>query len=217
MKISIDNDIRKLTPDFNVAVMTCDVIVGKNKELDMLIDDLESEINNTINIKDVVSLDVIIDGRNAYKKYGKDPSRYRLAVESLYRRLSKGNNLYRINNVVDLGNVLSIKTRKSIAVLDLHQIEGDVLIRLGLDTDDYYGIGRGKINISNIPLYEDEIGPFGSVTSDTERTMIRDNTSSILLFIISFNGIDSLEKEINLAQDYYQKYASGKNFNKYII
>ena len=40
------------------------------------------------------------------------------------------------------------------------------------------------INIENIPLYEDEIGPFGSTTSDTPRTMVTENTKKILLFMV---------------------------------
>ena len=118
MKITIDQSLMKKTPNFKVGVMTCDVVIESATKVDELVHRWEEEIHQNIDIKNVVNLDVIIDGRNAYKTYGKDPSRYRLAVESLYRRLSKGNQLYRINNVVDLGNIISLKTRKSVAVLD---------------------------------------------------------------------------------------------------
>lgn len=217
MKITIDSDLKKKTPDFAVGVMTCDVTIQDASLVDELVHFWEVKINDTVDIKDVVQLDVIIDGRNAYKRYGKDPSRYRLAVESLYRRLSKGNKLYRINNVVDLGNVLSIHTRKSVAVLDLDKIQGNVLIRLGTDEDEYFGIGRGKLNIANIPLYEDEVGPFGSVTSDTERTMITPNTKRILLFIISFSGEAGLKQEIGYARQIYETFAQASNFDIYVI
>ena len=211
MNIIIDQNIKKITPNFNVGVLTCDVEVLEASVIDTLVSYWENKINDSIDIKEVVNLDVIVDGRNAYKAYGKDPSRYRLAVESLYRRLSKGNKLYRINSVVDLGNVLSMKTRKSVAVLDYDKIEGDVFIRLGKDSDEYYGIGRGKLNITNIPLYEDNIGPFGSVTSDTERTMITSSTKKILLFIISFSGEEGLLEEIEYAKSIYKKYTNGRN------
>ena len=217
MNISVDKRIKELTPNFHVGVMTCDVSVYEEPEVDNLIKGIEEKISSFIDIKDVVTLDVIIDGRDAYKTYGKDPSRYRLAVESLFRRLSKGNKLYRINNVVDLGNILSVETRKSIAVLDLDSIDGDITIRLGTNDDLYYGIGRGKLNIENIPLYEDSIGPFGSVTSDTERTMIKDVTKRILLFIISFSGKEGLEEELELAKSLYEKYAKATNIDQYIL
>jgi len=217
MKILVDKSIKDITKAFSIGVLECNVEIYNEEKVGEIIMELESEIESNIDIKSVVNLETIIDGRKAYKQYGKDPSRYRLAVESLYRRLAKGNKLYRINNVVDLGNIISIKTRKSVAVLDYHKIQGDINIRLGTSDDEFYGIGRGKINIKNIPLYSDEKGPFGSTTSDTERTMITNKTSKILLFIISFNGSSSLEDELELASNYYRKFAKGKNFKKQII
>ena len=217
MKIVIDQLITSLTPNFKVGVMTCNVVTEEDNGVTPLIEQFEKKVNDTIDIKDVVTMDIIIDGRNAYKTYGKDPSRYRLAVESLFRRLSKGNKLYRINNVVDLGNILSIKTRKSVAVLDYDKIHGNVLIRLGTNDDEYYGIGRGKLNVEHIPVYEDSNGPFGSVTSDTERTMITDDTTRILVFIISFSGEQSLKEELEYAKELYSIHAQGTNFKNYIL
>jgi len=217
MKIIIDNKIKEITPQFHVGVLECNVKIYENKEVENLIKKIEKNIEKNIDITEVVNLKTIIDGRNAYKKYGKDPSRYRLAVESLYRRLSKGNKLYHINNVVDLGNIISLKSRRSVAVLDYQKIEGDVLLRLGLDVDDFHGIGRGKINITNIPIYTDDIGPFGSTTSDTSRTMISDKTDKILLFIISFSGKVNLEEELEEAVELYKNHAKGSNFNTYIL
>lgn len=215
--ITIDPSISTITPDFKVGVLVMDVQVDTNPEMDSLIHKYEESIKKKYDIKDVINLDIIKQGRDAYKAYGKDPSRYRLAVESLYRRIVKGNSLYRINNVVDAGNVLSLETRKSVAVLDYNKIDGDILIRLGQDTDEYYGIGRGKLNIKSIPLYEDKIGPFGSTTSDTERTMITDDTNRILLFIISFTGTNDLSKQLAFATDLYTKYCQGVTLFETIV
>ncbi len=217
MRIEISQEIKRITPEFHIGVITADIVVKNDMRIDHIISELENEINSSIDIKDVVTLPIIKDGRDAYKKYGKDPSRYRLATESLVRRLCKGNKLYRINNVVDLGNILSIKTRKSIAVLDYDKIEGNILIRLGKETDEYYGIGRGKINIENIPLYEDDLGPFGSGTSDTVRTMITPSTKRILLFIVSFSGKAHLEREISYAKELYSTYADATNIDSFIV
>ena len=206
--ITIDNEILDKCPDFRVGVLEFKIEIKSDSTLDELISSTEEELNELYNIEDVIKIPTILDARNAYKAFGKDPSRYRLAVESLFRRLSKGNRLYRINNAVDLGNVLSIRAQKSIAVLDHDKIEGDIHIRLGKDTDDFHGIGRGKLNITKIPLYEDESGPFGSATSDTERTMIRNTTTNILLFIISFSGSESMDKDISTAKELYSKYAN---------
>ena len=216
-KIKIDKSILDKTPQFKIGVLTCNIKVFDNANIDSLITGLEDKINAEIDIADVVNLPIIKEARDSYKLYGKDPSRYRLAVESLYRRISKGNKLYRINNIVDLGNVLSLQTRKSIAVLDYDKIEGDITIRLGKESDEFCGIGRGKLNIKNIPLYEDDLGPFGSSTSDTERTMIRPETRTILVFIISFSNVDKLIEELEYATTLYKEYGNGSDFSTFII
>jgi len=215
--ITISNEILNKNPEFSVGVLEFPIQIKNGDSLNNLIKETEEAVNNQYNIEDVIKIPTILSGRNAYKAFGKDPSRYRLAVESLFRRLSKGNTLYRINNAVDLGNILSINTKKSIAVLDSDSIEGDIHIRLGTNEDEYYGIGRGKLNIENIPLYEDQIGPFGSSTSDTERTMIKDSTKNILLFIIAFNGKSDLSRDMEYAKELYSSYASVSEFKSYIL
>lgn len=216
MKLTIDKKLKSITPDFYIGGIIFEVTIFDNIELNKKITEIEHSINDTYNISDVIQIPIIKDGRNAYKKYGKDPSRYRLAVESLFRRLSKGNKLYRINNVVDTGNLLSIHTMKSVAVVDFDQLQGDVFVRLGTEADTYTGIGRGLLNITNIPLYEDDISPFGSVTSDTDRTKITNKTKKILVLIISFSGMKNLIKEQNTATELFVKYCDGVEVTRFI-
>ncbi|MCF7927257.1 MAG: hypothetical protein K9L74_06775 [Candidatus Izimaplasma sp.] len=217
MNIEISDKLKQLTPDFHIGVIECKVEVAKNKDLDLKLREIERELQESINIRRVIMLDTIKEARDAYKTYGKDPSRYRLAVESLYRRLAKGNALYRINNVVDVGNLLSIKTRKSVAVLDKDKIRGDINVRLGKQDDKFFGIGRGKLDVENIPIYEDELGPFGSTTSDTERTMITKDTKNLLVFIISFTGRDELLYNVEFAKDLYLRYANATKMDVRIV
>lgn len=216
MNIKIDKSILDKLPDFSIIAYSMDVVYQSSDIVEGLISSYESKIMGEYSLEDVLDIPLIKEARDSYKKLGKDPSRYRLACESLLRRLVKGNKLYRINNLVDLGNVLSIAARRSVAVLDYDKIVGDVLIRIGKSTDVYEGIGRGIINIENIPLYEDEVGPFGSTTSDTPRTMVTDETKKILLFIVCF-GKGEKDEDEKLAIDLFKQYASASNINKIIV
>lgn len=203
--ISIDNSLKDILPDFNIGILKFSLNNFK-ANVDELIENIENEIQNKYNLEDVLKIEGIKIARDSYKKLRKDPSRYRLAVESLFRRIVKGNKLYRINSIVDFGNYLSLKFTKSIAVLDYDKINGDILIRKGNSEDHFVGIGRGEIDISNIPVYTDKIGPFGSTTSDHERTKITNNTKGILLFIISFQGKDVLVEDMNQTVGLLKKY-----------
>lgn len=213
MEITIKKEITNKLPKFNVYAFSMDVKVQDSLIIEDKIKELEKEINETYTLEQVLQIPSIKNARDGYKALGKDPSRYRLACESLFRRLVKGNGLYRVNNVVDAGNVLSIELAKSTAVLDYDKIQGNIHIRIGTNDDIYYGIGRGLINVNNIPLYVDEESPFGSPTSDTNRTAISENTKKILLMIICF---DELDKNIieEKAIDIFKKYALATNVNK---
>ena len=208
MKINI-TEITKILPSFSVLAYSFPVkVVDSGEEIREEINDCIDRYNG-MDLEKVINLEMIKAGRDGYKKLGKDPSRYRLACESLLRRIAKGNGLYYINNAVDLGNVLSINLNRSTAVLDLDKIEGDVNFRLGRSDDVYEGIGRGIINVTNIPVYCDNLGPFGSPTSDTLRTSVNFDTKNVLLFIVSFSdkGLEECKNEfIRL----YTKYASVK-------
>ncbi|MGD9604797.1 MAG: B3/4 domain-containing protein [Bacilli bacterium] len=213
MMITIDKSILQILPEFSVIALVMDVIVKDSSEIQGLITQYEQKLAEEYSLEEVLNIPLIKEARDAYKKLGKDPSRYRLAVESLFRRIVKGNTLYLINNVVDAGNVLSLETKRSVAVLDYDKIKGDVLIRLGKSTDEYYGIGRGLLNVTDIPVYEDEQGPFGSTTSDTLRTSITESTTTILLFIICFSDT-FIEQNKQAAINLFTKYAGGNNIRE---
>ena len=62
--------------------------------------------------------------REAYRRLGKDPSRYRPSAEALRRRLLRGLELYRIDTLVDLINLVSLRTGYSIGGFDADKIQG---------------------------------------------------------------------------------------------
>jgi DNA/RNA-binding domain of Phe-tRNA-synthetase-like protein len=183
------------------------------EDVDNLILMVKEKYTNFVPLTEVVTIPKIKVSRDGYKKLGKDPSHTRLACEALLRRMIKGDDLYRLGDIIDLGNILSIETMRSVCVVDLDKIEGDVTIRIGTKDDIYFGINRGQINVDKIPLYTDKIGPFGNPTSDTDRTKVTSSTENILIMIICFNQED-MEKDEEILLSLYQKYANARNINK---
>ena len=213
MKIKISQSLQDKLPDFKIIAYQMDVNVTKTKEVDDLLENLIKETSSMYQIEEVVNIPKLKKSRDAYKKLGKDPSRYRLATESLIRRIVKGLGLYRINDIVDLGNILSVKTMRSVCVVDSDKIVGDIYVRLGNETDEYYGINRGHINVDKIPVYTDDISPFGTPTSDTDRTAISLNTKKIIVMLICFDQSD-LQTDEALLLNLYQEYGHALNIKK---
>ena len=124
---------------------------------------------------------VIAATREAYKRCGKDPSRYRPSAEALRRRLLRGLELYQIDTLVDLINLVSLRTGHSIGGFDADEIQGtDLELGIGRAEELFEGIGRGMLNIEGLPVYRDRIGGIGTPTSDHERTKMKLETRHIL-------------------------------------
>jgi len=152
-----------------------------------------------------------------YRKIGKDPSRYRPSAEALLRRVASGKGLYKINNVVDLLNLVSIDSGFSIGGYNAAKINGDIQLGIGRKDEPYKGIGRGEINIEFLPIFRDELGAFGSPTSDSVRTSITNECSQFLMIILSFQGNHELQKAMDFAVSLLQKHAKGDKVETRII
>ena len=57
-------------------------------------------------------------------------------------------------------------------------------------------------------MFTDQLGPFGSTTSDSERTMVRLETTRIMMVIISFLGIKGMAEALGRATALLENYAA---------
>lgn len=209
MKINIDSILQEKLPEFSVIGYLMDVENNKTEAVNTLLNNLQVDLK----IEEVTTDELIKETRDGYKKLGKDPSHTRPACEALIRRVIKGIKLYSLGDLIDLGNILSVKTKRSVCVVDSNKINGDVNIRIGLEGEYVDAINRGQINAYNLPVYVDDTGIFGSPTSDTIRTSVTNTTKQILVMIICF-GKKNKDKDENLLLDLYQTYANAKNITK---
>ena len=208
MKLKITNELKKLVPSFKVSCYTFTTLEKNDKE--NLSNDLTEAFNNIAKeyqekyiLSEVTKIPKLKSTRDGYKMLGKDPSHTRPACEALVRRIIRDGSIYRLGNLIDFGNYLSIKLMKSVCMVDLDKIQGDVTIRIGSDSDYYEGINRGIINVTNLPLYTDEIGPFGNPTSDTIRTAITNDTTNVLIMLIHFDdNIEDVDEMLLLLNKY---------------
>lgn len=139
------------------------------------------------------------ESRRGYKACGKDPGRWRVSSEALYRRIRQGKDLYRINTVVDVNNLVSLETGFSLGSYDRDHLHGTVTLRRGLPGECYAGIGKDNVDLECMPLLADEAGPVGSPSSDSTRAMVTFESRRILTVIYSFSARENLEKALELA------------------
>lgn len=155
--------------------------------------------------------------RQIYKRLGKDPNRYRPSAEALCRRIVRGIPIYRLNTLVDIINIVSIRSGYSIGAFDKKLISGDLILDAGKSSDIFDAIGRGLLNIEGLPVYRDSVGGIGTPTSDNERTKITENTTELLIIINAYSGITGLNNAMTHCLELLEKYAEATNFSTAIV
>lgn len=218
VNIGIGEQLKLVCPGLRLGCIEAVVTVNE------LCDELSLEINSCINqisqslqIEQISKIPTIASARKAYSACGKDPARYRLSAEALLRRVVSGKGLYHINNVVDQLNLVSISTGFSIGGYDADQISGSVVFGIGKPGEPYSGIGRGELNIENLPVFRDSLGAFGSPTSDSVRTGVTSLTSRFLMVIIDFGGDGSLHGAVKQSISLLEKYCEATIIDESII
>lgn len=189
-------------------------VMPAGKELWSVIEESIGTLEEKLKLEDVNKNENIAGARKFYKTCGKDPNRYRPSADSLRRRIVKGNGLYKVNNVVDVLNLISLKTGISIGGYDIEKIEGDIRLDTGRQDDEYIGIGRGTLNIEYLPVLRDSHGVFGSPTSDSERTMINERSNKICFVFFDFNNDPELDKHLDNSIYLLEKYAGADDISK---
>ena len=136
--------------------------------------------------------------RELYRRLGKDPSRYRGSPEALLRRARSGKELYRIHNVVDVINLVSLRTLLPIGLYDAARLRPPVVLRRGAPGEAYDGIGKEALNLDGLPVLADAEGAFGSPTSDSRRTMVTEQTREVFAVVFGVTGQGELERAMEV-------------------
>jgi DNA/RNA-binding domain of Phe-tRNA-synthetase-like protein len=212
-KISISPELKTHCPNLRLGCIEADVQVKEvSSELKLEINDKVRQIGDSLQIESISKIPTIAASRKAYKACGKDPARYRLSAEALLRRVVSGKGLYHISNVVDQLNLVSISTGFSIGGYDAGQIQGDVVFGIGKPNEPYSGIGRGELNIEDLPVFRDEQGAFGTPTSDSPRTEVNEQTNRFLMILIDFERDNMLDVALQMAERLLKNYCNAEKF-----
>lgn len=218
ISISFEPKLQDLVPQVRLGCISCDVQIEQGSDLiDNLAKSIIEAVRSDLAIEKVSQKPAIKSTKEAYRTIGKDPSRYRPSAEALTRRVVNGKDLYRINNVVDVLNLISLESGFSIGGYDTDKIEGEIEFGIGKHNEPYSAIGRGKLNIENLPVFRDSKGAFGSPTSDSLRTMVTENTTNFLMVIIEFGSENLLEKTMERSIQLYTDVVKATNIDNQVI
>lgn len=219
IQIDIDKRIAEVASDYRCLHIECSVEnTPTPARLTELLDDECDAIHNTLQLPDINKRAAIAATRKVYKALGKDPNRYRPSAEALCRRAVKESGLYTINTLVDLINLVSIRSGYSIGGFDLDKIEGDgIILGVGEDGEPFEAIGRGQLNIAGLPVFRDSIGGIGTPTSDNERTKLSLDTRRLLMTVNIYGEEMSPEDTVAYIRTLLDQFAGCRDFESRIV
>ena len=218
-QITVSEEIRAKCPQYRGAAVYAEV---KNTAYDAdlwhEIAQFTAHLQATESTESIKQQRAIMATREAYRACGKDPSRYRPSAEALRRRLLRGLDLYRIDTLVDLINLVSLRTGYSIGGFDADKIVGhDLCLGIGRSEEPFEGIGRGPLNIEYMPVVRDAEGGIGTPTSDHERTKMDLDTTHILVIINGYSGTEGLAEAAAMTTELLQRYASATDCQSWMF
>lgn len=219
MEITIDERMKQCYPHIRLGCIRYTAKVEEtNADIwDIIENHISPMLLSSMETTNVTQFKNIASSRLAYKAFGKDPGRYRVSSEALYRRIKQGKGLYKINTVVDTNNLISLETGFSVGSYDIENIDDTISLKMGLPGETYKGIGKESVNIENLPVLADKNGAFGSPTSDSTRAMITTASKEILTVIYDFSPDEDLAALLKKSANYFAKFSSAKNFDTFIV
>ncbi len=218
IQVKIDPRILEACPETRIGLISATVVnEPTSDELWTEIEAAAADIKARYQLLEINQRPAIAATRHLYRTLGKDPSRYRVSSEALCRRIIRGLGIYRLTTLIDVVNLVSIKSGYAISGLDGDHIVGDTLtMSVGTAQDEYHGIGRGVLNIEGMPCYCDAVGPIATPTSDEERTKFTELTVKAQININAFAPEMPVGEAVDWMASLLKKYAHATNIETVI-
>jgi DNA/RNA-binding domain of Phe-tRNA-synthetase-like protein len=199
------------------------LLVGKNMENTRQIPDLYLMQKQAIKLAQEQIGDqpptkhpYIASWRELYRSFGTKPGDYRPSAEALIRRSIKTGKLPRINNAVDLYNIVSVTHIIPIGGFDTDKIDGDIYLRFSEGGEKFTPLGPGKLEHTyhGEAVYSDNSRILTRRWNfrDAEQTKITTETQHLVMFIDAAPQIplEEVEKTINQLHILYEKNCGGE-------
>lgn len=143
MKYSVDSWIFDRIPDaYFGIVIGCGLKNSATEKLDAsCLEEAEADLRARHVIEDIKTHPDFMVYRDALQKVSINPNKFSHSVEAMGKRVLKGDNLPRINALVDRCNAISLNQLVSLGGHDLRDIDADLEVRISVMGDRFRPFG----------------------------------------------------------------------------
>ena len=157
----------------------------------------------------------IASWRELYRSFGTKPGDYRPSAEALIRRCLKEEKLPRINNAVDLYNVVSVQHVIPMGGFDLDNVDGDIYLRYSDGGEQFIPLGPGtpEETYQGEVVYADNTRILTRRWNyrDADSTKITEETKNLVMFLDTSPAIsvENVRDAVEELGELYMKYCGG--------
>ena len=129
--------------------------------IDNLLKQEEIKVISELKDREMASYEYVKIWRETYSKFGSKPSKYNSSIESLLKTIlsdKTGNQIRRINPLVDIYNLISIKHRIPAGGDDIEKISGNIQLTFADGNEKFRKLNSDEYEIAdeNEVIYRDE-------------------------------------------------------------
>jgi len=146
MFFSIQKELFDILPDLTIGTVVAKGLdnTHPSKEIDDLLDQAVVEMKKNFIGEKAQEHPRIKPWRSAFSKLGISGSKFPSSIESMARRVLKGDPFPKINPLVDLYNAVSLKFLVPMGGHDLDTIEGNIHLRFAEGWEPFTPMGGGE-------------------------------------------------------------------------
>lgn len=187
--VKIETPVLVKFPNIHIGVVVIEGIdnSGDHQDIDKLLEGVENFIKMDFVPEKLAKHDLISPWRTAYSEFGSKPSRFHSSVEALTRRILKGENVPRVNKLVDMYNFVSLKHMVPIGGYDLEKIDGNIMLTFAGGSEKFVPLGTAKVENPDTMevIYRDERKVLCRKWNymDSESSKITEKTKDAVLII----------------------------------
>lgn len=188
-----------------IIVITDADNTGSTNELIPQMHALSEKIRHDYTSQTVTDAPAIAVWRQAYRTFGSKPSEFPCSIESLYKRILKGQTLNSVNPLVNIYNYISLKYMLPAGGEDLDHMKGDLQLTYAT-ADEQPVVVLGK-DSSEAPyagevIYKDGIGTICRRWNwrEVKRTVLTSNTKNAILVLEALDSVSD-ETLVNAQQE----------------
>ena len=188
--IDIASNILRSYSGINLFCAMIDVNIRKGYSLDPFLDELSKKL--TVSKETLKDHHTVRALRDFYWRMGVDPTKVRPSSEALARRFLTNNEIPKITNVVDAGNIASIETLVPIGIYDADKIVGNVALRLANSNEEFIDISNARHTLQGREIVLSDSNGVMHVFPyrDSLRTRVTEQTKRVLIVGCGVPGIE---------------------------